>query len=331
MYAKKVKAVQWMDRYASGDQRRHFKALYVFDDGFPTEAACKEKLKELGYTANMFAMVRFCGQWYAVNITGYINFVVVSAENVIYQIERFSDDLVMLPLADAVNGNNPAALMFDTDDKKWAEGIEKDLRKIDNDIRIKLRGKNVANNPLIANNVLVTLGREFFRTEICIRTKGYVQNVFSNYYNDRSMEFVLDKIERLRCRGEEYYNPFTGETSRNVKQRDKKAKEYIERCSSFDDISDEEKQEEKKNVAFATHEPMPSRGGMPDNIVSVSDVLEKGSNERIIITIHGVEHYVYMTTALELYHRLQEHFRNLSTEEKQLLMYLGYNIGKELF
>lgn len=314
MYAKKIRAVTWVSQYAEADPERCFDALYVFDDGFPSEAKCKETLKFLGYVPNRFALVYFCKQWYAVNMNSYRNFVVVSAENVIFQVENFSSNIIRVPIKAAINGKNPAADIFDTDEKLWADGIYKDLNKIDHNIKIKVNNRNVTKNAIIANNVLITLGREFFRTEICIRTREYTNAVFSNYYNDNSMRWATKNIDAYRRSGQEYYNPFTGDTSRNAKQRDMKVKELLSRCKSYDDLTNEkDPDEEKVKPRLVTHEP---KGDSKYIRVKVEDIGDEACSESAIVTIHGVEHYlnrmsvVLLCRELALY--LKDQQKNLS-------------------
>ena len=236
MYAKKVTALQWLDMHASGNPKRRFQALYVFDDGFETREECVQTLQALEYDEDLFALVCFCDQWYAVNITGYKNFVVVSKEHVIYKPEQFADEIVMIALSEVNPSTKPPAYTLKADWKKWAKGIEKDMATIDPDVAVFVAGAKAARNTIMVNNILITLGREFFRTEICIRTKGYAYVVLHNYYNDRSMEYAEEKITNLKSKGVEYYNPFTGETDENVRGKDKRTKAYLKKCKTFEEI-----------------------------------------------------------------------------------------------
>ena len=237
MYAKKVTALQWVDLHTFGDPRRNFKALYVFDDGFETEEACFAALSKLGYNKEYFATVFFYNQWYAVNITGYENFVVVSKENVIYKPVQFADEIEMLPVEGVTKGNKPMAYRLAADIKKWARGIEDDLRSIDPDAYVRYAGMYIGDSTILANNIFITFGREFFRTEICIRTDSYVERVFGNYYSSRSMEYARVKISDLRESGIEYYNPFTGETDKNDKAKERRTKAYLKKCKTVEDVS----------------------------------------------------------------------------------------------
>ena len=238
MYAIKVTAIQWVDPHACGDPRRHFRVLYVFDDGFKTEKQCIAKLKDLSYDPRCFATVRFCKQWYAVNITDYHNFVVVSKENVIHKIKKFDDSIEMIPLDLVTAQNKPEAYDLVSARKKWASGIEKDLKKIDPKVKVRIAGAEVKNDPLMVNNIIVTFGREFFRTEICIRTNLYTAMVFSNYYNERSLNYVLERVVRLKHARFEYYNPFLGDKSKTYAEKDRRANSLLERCSSYEEIEE---------------------------------------------------------------------------------------------
>ena len=284
-----------------------------------SEKECKEKLTEIGFKPNMFAMVCFCDQWYAVNMTGYDNFVVVSAENVIYKVNYYSDSVSFTPIVKMSTDKLPFIADFVTDNKLWADGIENDLKQMDGDIRIKVHGRNVINDALIANNVIVTFGREFNRTEICIRTKGYIEEVFPLYYSENSLKrYIYKKVYGLRNIGTEYYNPFLGTCSGNEGEKTRKIKKLLSECKSFDDLSVENGAEagkkktsaKKKDATKVKNVPVVSRNVFSDSdhtedVIKVEQIVGKKTGEHIKLTIHGVEHDMYMESVVSLYRELQ--------------------------
>lgn len=230
MFAKEVIAITWYSFSTTGKSERSFKSLYAFDDGFDSEKACLTKLTELRYNTNHFSTVYFCKQWYAANMTNYKNFVVVTAENIIYSPGPFSGTILTIPMAKAKDAPLPKTQPFDPGSKMWAAGIKKDLYKIDDNAVVKFGGIEMTQSGIIANNVLVTFGREFFKTEICIRTDAYTDKVFSHYYSPNSLCYILDKVNTARSAGYEYYNPFTGDVSRSKAESNKKKQLLLQKC-----------------------------------------------------------------------------------------------------
>jgi len=224
MFAKKVEAVIWMDRTAKGDMRRCFTPLYIFDDGFPSIEECMGAVKEQGLSECDFVYLRFCGFWYAVNIHSYKSHVVVTAEHIFSS--EFAFSFFSKFSIEEAKSIDFRINSFSTDRKKWQDGIEIDLRRIDPDIFIETNAQKKTS--VLENNTIITFGLHFFKTEICIRTNDYVDHVFANYFNDKSLQYQAETIRYLRIDGTEYYNPFTGSESRSYAESRKKQKELLQ-------------------------------------------------------------------------------------------------------
>lgn len=215
MFVKKVQAVIWTSPYDM-DARRDFKATYVFDDGYESLDECTSKIKELGYDPKLFVFVKFCEQFYAVNICSYYSYVVISRKSLIYNKDHRDKEMTIVPLgtSPADRGDLPEIKML-AQHNFWTPGIQQDLQLIDPNVSMTWNGMPVDDRTILFNNILITLGREFFITEICIKTDNYVEHVFRNYYNENSMALKRREIEKCRRDGYQYYNPFTGSKSRD--------------------------------------------------------------------------------------------------------------------
>lgn len=223
MFIKKVQSVIWMQRNYNGDARRDFKATYVFDDGFLSMQSCEETLRNLGYDPRDFAYVFFCGQWYAININSYYSYIIVSNDSLIYPKGQFTPGHNSISRVEWNSSRLPATARLAPDQKHWADGIVHDLMSIDHDIMVSTVDGMISRSSVMFNNIVITLGREYFITEICIRSADYIQHVFGNYYSQKSMSYIKQRIEPLKRAGYEYYNPFTCEASRDKKESDQHA------------------------------------------------------------------------------------------------------------
>ena len=225
MFIKKVQSVIWMQRPYNGDGRRDFKATYVFDDGFLNIQSCIDTLQKLGYEPKNFAFVSFCDQWYAVNINSYNSYIIVSADNLFFPKGQFEPGHHSISKNEWNKSRLPAARFLMPDRKRWADGIVHDMMSIDQNITVFTTEGMVSRSSILFNNIVITLGREYFTTEICIRSADYIQHVFGNYYSQKSMSYMMERIAPLMRAGYQYYNPFTGVAARDKKESDQHAKE----------------------------------------------------------------------------------------------------------
>lgn len=228
MFAKKVESVIWMNNYTTGDRRRNFCALYVFDDGYETEEECLHTVNQLFQRPKQFATIRFCGQWYAINLHGCISHIVLTKEHVYYSegFERYKK--ISLEKAEELQ-LTPAS--YCPDEVAWQDGIQVDLMQIDNDIQMQFGKRRVAPMSIEANNILICFGHHFFASEICIRTNDYANHVLSAYYNDQDLEDIADIIIGLRKIGYKYYNPFSNTASYSYREKKKKEKQMLNRAA----------------------------------------------------------------------------------------------------
>lgn len=234
MFARKVQSVIWMDRayQARGmDARRQFEALYIFPDGFTSSDEAADTVKTLGFDRHSFLYLSFCGMWYAVHINSYYNHAVLAKEKAYYTTERFgvvhtADITSVSPATTAAEGE-PLQ-----DNKKWQDGICRDLQMLDADISLAdAGGRRIPESRILWNNALVSFGVNFFVREIKIATDKYVEQVFSNYYSDRSLSYEYEKVRELRNCGCMYYNPFLKTTSRTESEKKKKEKALLKGLS----------------------------------------------------------------------------------------------------
>lgn len=79
-----------------------------------------------------------------------------------------------------------------------------------------------------------------------------------------------------------------------------------------------------------THEPLQPLPNYPESHVRLEDVFFEDCAECVKITIHGTEHYLHRTTAFALYEQLQQYFKNLSDDDKDMLIHYGSELGEEL-
>ena len=230
MFAKKVQATIWNDElakksnrscgYQARDPRRNFVATYIFDDGFESKAQCLEHLRHCGFREQDFLLVRFTGQWYAVNFQSYGSHLLVTAEGFLYQGMAFQT-------TERIGEEEARTLRIDPawpDNKMWQDGIMQDLLLLDKNLYIESNGKPVPADSILFNNAAIIFGIPFFITEICIRTSSYTDHVLRNYYSDASLDRLLPKIDDFRKDGVEYYNPFRDTFSLDEKAKRKKEK-----------------------------------------------------------------------------------------------------------
>ena len=220
MFAKRVQACIWNSK-STPDQRRNFKALYIFEDGFPSIREAARALHLLKLNPERFVYVCFCNFVYPVCLNSYFNGIVVSSATVYFLNQKFGQ-WDSAPISDFSVSYLRFVPTSIPDKKSWKDGIVYDLHLIDFDIKVidyheKPCGK------ILTNNAETVFGQRFFKSEICIRTNEYVEHVFAHYFNPKSLAFEYTQIVDLRRMHYEYWNPFSRSTSRT--EKDKKAKE----------------------------------------------------------------------------------------------------------
>ena len=232
MFARKIQSVIWMDKKAKRegkDARRSFESMYIFDDGYSEKKSIVNAVSALGFDIKAFLYIQFCGMWYAVHIESYHLHIVITKENICYKL-AFKEPSYKVPAAEYVSAHIRAYIgdIF-PDGKKWQDGIALDMAMADPDMCVTT-GDDKCLPPcsILWNNAVITFGRMFFAREIKIVTDNYTSQVLSNYYSNRSLDFMYDDILALRRDGYQYYNPFTGEKSRTEQERTKKEKEKLE-------------------------------------------------------------------------------------------------------
>ena len=210
------------------DARRSFESLYIFDDGYASQKEISDAVYNHGFKREKYVYVRFCGMWYAVHIESYNVYVVISKDNIFYKLP-FTESSYKEPAAgfDSKSVLPYVGTMF-PDNKNWQDGIAQDMMMADPDIVVQANDdKPLSPYTAFWNNVVITFGRMFFAREIRIVTDNYTSHVLSNYYSNRSLDYVYDDIATLRQEGYQYYNPFTGEKSKTERERTKKEKEKL--------------------------------------------------------------------------------------------------------
>lgn len=161
MYGKRCNAIIWNDTNNSArrpvDVRSRFVANYIFDDGFSSLEECKNTVPE----PEKWAFVRFCGNWYAVNMYSYHSLIVVSKDFVYTSTykkynrsyhERYAREDYVYPssLREHYAG-----------DSEWRDGIFQDLRRITDDIVVVKH-----------NNIPYQTMRTIKNTIIVVKTEG---------------------------------------------------------------------------------------------------------------------------------------------------------------
>ncbi len=79
-----------------------------------------------------------------------------------------------------------------------------------------------------------------------------------------------------------------------------------------------------------THEPKEPLSNYPYSHVKVEDVFDNDCLECVKVSVHRHQHYLHRTTAFSLYMQLQDYFKSLSDEEKELMISCGSELGEEL-
>lgn len=230
MFAKKIQSVIWMDGPAlreGREARRHFESIYLFSDGFSSMEQTKEAVKDLGFAPESFLYLCFCGMWYAVTLDGNDSFAVISKERVYFRLVQFGDiftvDIGECDPSLLVVRDSPAQYT-----KKWQDGICLDLKAADPDLALyDPAGTLLPDTRILWNNAVIVFGLGCFIREIRITTNDYVAHVFSNYFNDVSMQYEYETIEELRKQGYEYYNPFLKTFSETESEKRKKEKALL--------------------------------------------------------------------------------------------------------
>ena len=266
MFARKVQSVIWMDRkyQAMGkDARRHFESLYVFCDGFDSKDEAVKETEAFGFCGSSFLYLNFCGMWYPVSIDSYHSRLVITKEKVCYATRPFTVPYIV----DAAAFNPSDAVLTDTpqqDNKRWQDGMCRDLQMIDSNLfLIRVDGGRLPESRILWNNTVISFALNFFVREIKIATNKYVEQVFSNYYSDKSLSYEYEKIQALRNNGYLYYNPFLKTMSRTEAEKRKKEKALLKGLDLPPAI---EREEESPGV-----KPMREREMHPCRIYGSSD------------------------------------------------------------
>lgn len=265
MFARKVQSVIWMDRkyQAMGkDARRHFESLYVFCDGFSSIGEAMATAETFGFSSSSFLYLCFCEMWYPITVNSYYSRLVITKEKVYFTIRPFT----VPDVADTASFNPSSAVLTvpQQDNKKWQDGMCRDMQMIDRDLFLmRADGSRLPESRILWNNTVISFALNFFVREIKIATDKYVEQVFSNYYSDRSLSYEYEKIQALRNNGYLYYNPFLKIMSRTEAEKRKKEKALLKGLDLPPTI---EREEESPGV-----KPMREREIHPCRIYRSSD------------------------------------------------------------
>ena len=230
MFARKVQSVIWIDRkyrVMGKDARRHFESLYIFCDGFDSIGEAIATVEKTGYCSPSFLYLYFCKMWYPVTINSYYSRLVITKEKIYYTTEPFT----VPHIADTDTFNSSSAFLTDVpqqDNKKWQDGMCRDLQMIDGNLHfLQVNGERLPESRILWNNAVISFALNFFVREIKIATDKYVEQVFSNYYSDKSLSYKYENIRTLRNNGYLYYNPFLETASRTEAEKKKKEKTLL--------------------------------------------------------------------------------------------------------
>ena len=230
MFARKVQSVIWMDRkyQAMGkDARRHFESLYIFCNGFNSIGEAMATAETFGFSSSSFLYMCFCEMWYPITVNSYYSRLVITKEKVYFTTRPFTVPYIV----DTAAFNPSDAVLTDTpqqDNKRWQDGMCRDMQMIDEDVFLmRADGSKIPESRILWNNTVISFALNFFVREIKIATDKYVEQVFSNYYSDRSLSYEYEKIQALRNNGYLYYNPFLKTMSRTEAEKRKKEKALL--------------------------------------------------------------------------------------------------------
>lgn len=221
MIGKRVSAVIWNDTKnpaRGANKRTRFIASYILDDGYGDIESCKEAVPH----PERWAYVCFCGNWYAVNAQSY-DLIQLVSKDAVHKKRGYAQHEVYSP----EEAEFPHLYPHSIGPKYWVDGIYRDFLRIDPNLQVVDHNGIPFGDILTVSNTVVVIGIFFFATDVCIRRPGYVNHVLTHYYNDRSMEERLEKIEVLKGLGIEFWNPFSENiaTDEKDKNRQKRARE----------------------------------------------------------------------------------------------------------
>lgn len=104
--------------------------------------------------------------------------------------------------------------------KPWTDGIARDLLHCDPELKFLVPTSHKSSVRNIGN-AFITLGIPFYSTLICIKTDEYTNRILSYYYSERSLDYMMPKIMRLRKKGVTHYNPFNGHTAKSDAEKNR--------------------------------------------------------------------------------------------------------------
>ena len=254
-FAENIQATIWTD---GPEQRREFRAWYLFEEGFSCLAEAVRVIELAGLFKDGFRYVVFRGNIYPVSWHDWHANVVLDRVNFYVQNKAFTV-WETHPLQEITKYDFMFPIEVMPDENKWQDGIPYDLKLADPNICAVDHNGDFCHE-VEENQAIILFGMKYFISEIAITTDNYIRHVFSHYFSDLSCDYKIGELREFRNEGYTHYNPFSQTKSRSQRESKKKRDVMIGDAPVLKHERLYINRETKENMTYREHHPAPMDG-----------------------------------------------------------------------